>query len=423
MKYIKSIHLTGFQSHVSSSLDLHPGMNMIVGPSNSGKSAVQRGIRWATHNEPLGDGYINKTVGEADCSMLMSDGSKISRRRGKENTYQVNATIFQGFGTKVPDEVIAATGMPKAVFGEEPVWLNYASQLSPPFLLDSTSGQAARVLGKLAGTEDLDIAGKLTNSDLIKVRGQEQQYKATAVKLTADILSYSHLPEAERLLDLCEKQHVKAFETNQKLENLRKLQSALARTTASIVNIRRALEQIVIMDVAPVKEKASKYATLLRLDHDVRFVNDDIIFKEQRVQTLSAHMAAPPSLVGVQAAAAKLDKLADFRQFIVTVGARIEKGSDFLEGLKNLSTFDTTLKNTRRVSDSMHALMYGMQMLAEQRNKETEADTKLSTACAEVLRAGSEFEEMLVGLRVCPTCHGDMDPIRIHQHVVGIMQA
>ncbi len=58
MKAIKELHIREFQSHEATALQFHPGLNVLVGPSDSGKSAIVRALRWCLHNEPRGEAFI-----------------------------------------------------------------------------------------------------------------------------------------------------------------------------------------------------------------------------------------------------------------------------------------------------------------------------------------------------------------------------
>ena len=51
MIYLKRVRLENFQSHKNSIIDFDRGLNVIVGPSDSGKSAIIRAIKWALYNE------------------------------------------------------------------------------------------------------------------------------------------------------------------------------------------------------------------------------------------------------------------------------------------------------------------------------------------------------------------------------------
>lgn len=58
MNYIKSIEIENFQSHKYSKLDFSERLNVIVGPSDNGKSAIIRALKWVLFNEPKGTDFI-----------------------------------------------------------------------------------------------------------------------------------------------------------------------------------------------------------------------------------------------------------------------------------------------------------------------------------------------------------------------------
>ncbi len=89
MKYLKTVILENFQSHKYSIVEFNEGLNVIVGPSDTGKSAIIRGIKWALYNEPAGD-YFIREGGERDCTVTLefSDNTKVKRYRSKsKNVY------------------------------------------------------------------------------------------------------------------------------------------------------------------------------------------------------------------------------------------------------------------------------------------------------------------------------------------------
>ena len=52
MRYVRRITLENFQSHKHTEMEFGPELNVIVGPSDSGKSAIIRALKWVMYNEP-----------------------------------------------------------------------------------------------------------------------------------------------------------------------------------------------------------------------------------------------------------------------------------------------------------------------------------------------------------------------------------
>ena len=55
---INTIQINDYQSHRKTELNLSPGINVIVGENDKGKSAILRALNWLVNNRPLGEGYI-----------------------------------------------------------------------------------------------------------------------------------------------------------------------------------------------------------------------------------------------------------------------------------------------------------------------------------------------------------------------------
>lgn len=205
MKIIKSVKITNFQSHKNTLINFAgPScLTVITGPSDSGKSAVIRAIRWLCYNTPQGSDFIS--VGEDKCvvSILFEGGTVVERirTRGGVNRYTVNGEVFEGFGTNVPLEVQQATGIRKLQIGDMNFLLNLSEQLDGPFLGKSIPGSArAKVLGKLAGTEEIDSAGKEVGTDLYRAKRVQEGLEKDVETIRAGLDEYSWIPGKETQL-------------------------------------------------------------------------------------------------------------------------------------------------------------------------------------------------------------------------------
>ena len=87
---IRGIKLVGFQSHVDTSINLTEGLNVITGPSDSGKTAVIRAVRWVALNEPQGDAVVNQSVGYAQVTIITDTGVVTKVRNKGKVRYEIN---------------------------------------------------------------------------------------------------------------------------------------------------------------------------------------------------------------------------------------------------------------------------------------------------------------------------------------------
>lgn len=201
---IKSLFVEDFQSHSKSKVELAPpgGLTVIVGPTDSGKTALVRALRLLFYNVPQGTDYIRVGRNMAAAAVELADGTKVVRERSKSiNRYRIvkpgqSPQVFEGFGGSVPLEVQAATGVRAVTIGDSlELALNLSEQLDGPFLGKSVSGPAkAKILGALAGTEEVDEAQRAVQLDLHRA-GQEERRIADEIKaLNARIAEYDYLP-------------------------------------------------------------------------------------------------------------------------------------------------------------------------------------------------------------------------------------
>lgn len=211
---IASLQIENFQSHKSTTIRPAPAghLTVITGPSDSGKTAIIRALRWLYFNTPQGTDFIRVGARETSIILTLADGTRIirSRSRGNKNVYEIippngEKQTFAGFGVNVPLEVQQATGVRPVQIGDLELNLNLAEQLDGPFLGKSISaGARAKVLGKLAGTEEVDYAGKQLAADLHR-RGQDEKRLAGEIaKLDEQIRGFNYLPAMKARIEKIE---------------------------------------------------------------------------------------------------------------------------------------------------------------------------------------------------------------------------
>ena len=126
MKKLQRLTIENFQSHEFTQIDFSPGFNVIVGQSDQGKSALIRALKWLIYNEPRGVDFIRVGATRSSVTILLTDGTQITRERTpSRNRYYLlipgqEENIFEGFGSRVPQEIQDALGMGKSKIGRRP---------------------------------------------------------------------------------------------------------------------------------------------------------------------------------------------------------------------------------------------------------------------------------------------------------------
>lgn len=210
MKYLKKVILKNFQSHKHSIIEFDQGLNIIVGPSDSGKTSVIRGIKWALYNEPSGDYFIREGEKEASVTLEFSDDIKIRRLRSKsKNAYIIinsegEEIVFEGFGNKVPKEIVDLIGVEKVPLDtNESNAINLGEQLEGAFLLSEKGSTRASAIGRLVGVNLIDDALKDTLKDVRNISIKKKTISESIKDIEEELKSYEYLEKLkEDLLKL-----------------------------------------------------------------------------------------------------------------------------------------------------------------------------------------------------------------------------
>lgn len=227
---IKSLYLENFEGHAKTKLNIAPDgqLTVIVGPTDSGKSSLIRALRWVLYNVPQGTDYIRAGCSHAVVAVTLEDDTMIVRERGRSyNRYRIarpgasDDVVFEGFGSNVPLEIVELTGVREAVIGELSLALNLAEQLDGPFLGRSISaGARARVLGQLAGTEEIDHAARTLHTDLHRAGQDDKRLTGELEALDERISSYDYLPALAQQIERLETVLTRLRAAEQRLDAL-----------------------------------------------------------------------------------------------------------------------------------------------------------------------------------------------------------
>lgn len=181
---IESIALKDFQKHNSLHVTFDP-VTTIVGPSDSGKTAILRALAWIIENKPSGKSLMRDGTSDVRARITV-DGHTVTRVTTKsKNLYLLDQVELAAFGRNVPTEVLETLRVSPASFQR---------QMDGVFLLSMSGGDAAKYLNEVSGISVLDRAVKLLATDVksltTKASGiSEAQVEADNAEKAASSLS------------------------------------------------------------------------------------------------------------------------------------------------------------------------------------------------------------------------------------------
>jgi exonuclease SbcC len=261
--------------YVSSYIQLGEGLNVITGPSDSGKTSIIRAVKWVAFNDPQGEAFVNEAVGEAVVTIYLQSGTIITKRRRKGKTsYLIQAneddegSLYEK--SEVPEEVKQLLQIEKQTFGDFDTALNFAFQLDPPFLISETASAGAKILGKLAGTESVDLAIKGVRQDTHYTRLERTNAEKDIERIAGSMLAYQHIDDAKEAVDLAEMLLEQIEQNHTNYENLKQYKNTYELAIEKVNLLAVKLDKLAHIpeleeDLKEIEKSQQRYDNLLQL--------------------------------------------------------------------------------------------------------------------------------------------------------------
>lgn len=222
---IAQIKINNFQSHENSIIKLDPGVNVIVGRTDSGKSAVIRALRWLFFNEPRGTDFIRKGTDAVSVELTYDDGTIVRRiRNKKDNGYEIEidgqTEYYYGIGSDVPEEVMKITGVRKVKFSEnnDPIMINFQNQHDGAFMLNDSPAQKAKSIGYISNVNILDDAIRRANQKEQQANQAKKRFEEELLTNKDKLKEFENLDTEIANFNLLKAKLESIKELNQKLD-------------------------------------------------------------------------------------------------------------------------------------------------------------------------------------------------------------
>lgn len=422
MTSIKRIIIDNFQSHEHSEIEFGPGLNVIVGPSDYGKSAVVRALRWVLYNEPRGTSFIRAGARVCKVTIELSDGTMITRLRSTtgKNQYLLRRPgekelVFEGFGNEIPAEIIQASGVRKIFIDENnKVELNFGAQLEGPFLLAENGSLRAKVIGQLGGVHIIDLAQRSVNTDLRRLSEQEKRGQVELEQVTEALTAYDHLPELEKRIEKIGALLQRIDNISQMIKELTLLKSEWEENKADLAKNQQVLAALSHLDEAEAEYQKLKtnyddYWSLISLDMDIKQVNRQferclqVINETAQVPVIDDHLRKIDPLYQEWKDLSRIQgELENINRYLRTVMLITEKTKELGKVENNIEKMEINWRTLTVYQDIRQVL------------QEKEKDYKKACLLAEryqqeINQNLEKFRELLLKIGRCPVCYGELD--------------
>lgn len=374
MNTITKVIIENFQAHKKTTV--FPAkigqLTVLTGPSDSGKTAVIRALRWALYNIPQGTDYIRAGTSTARVTVEYSSGHQVIRERTRSyNRYIIvdptgERQTYEGFGVNVPLEVQLVTGVRPVVIADMEILVNLSEQLDGPFLGSKSvsAGTRAKALGKLAGTEEIDYAARQLGTDLYRRRQDEKGFNNVVVGLEEKIGAYDYLEEMGAWVEVAREILARLMADVELLERLEQLDadiqaiSKLARDRQQV-----AIElQVSLGEIEPLLDKVGQDSAdegrLGKLGTGLDEVKDGLTRAQRVLDDTAGACAAAKLIAYAEQDYGSLSQLNRLARDMETNGLNWKRNIEVLEVTRNHDAAEALIDETQKTAIDMGQLDY-----------------------------------------------------------------
>ena len=219
------VQVKNYQIIKNAEAEFVPGLNVIVGPSNNGKTSFIKAIKSLIYTEPGSTPIRHGT--QAYIVGVQYNGHTVILQKGlKDAAYLVDGEKYTKYGTTTPEEVSKALGIRELELNGKKEKINFWDQMNYPFLLDKSSTELFRFIVDSGEDDQISAALKDMVSDRQNINKEINQIQGSIIVLDEQISSKTKTIEELKPRVEVAKQII-AMQT--KVANLRQMAALLER--------------------------------------------------------------------------------------------------------------------------------------------------------------------------------------------------
>lgn len=290
-------------AHASTTMELAPGLNVLCGPNNTGKSAVVEALRCLSQN-PAPRHVIRHGAKEARVEVLLDGGWRVAWIRRKAYAlYEILAPgaaepqVFAKMGRgKVPEEVAELLKMAPVSFEKgEAVDVHLGDQRHPIFLLDQPGSLLADFLASSTESAHLMAMQDLLREKTRRAKIAQGNLEKATQQARAGLDRLAPLPELSHALE-CLRETGRDLEARSSaVPHLEKRLSVLERATAQARALTRRVDGLSALAAPPPLAPSASLCESLAAVRDAARRITRVRASLARLSELSAPPALSPS--------------------------------------------------------------------------------------------------------------------------------
>ena len=406
--WIKSLFLSNFQQHKELTINFSPNVNYIVGPSGCGKSTILRAISFILWGEPHSDSI--RKDGEKITSVKVTLHNDIEVTRIKSAS--INRMIvkigdkektYDSIGTGIPEEVKAIFGVSYFTVDKEDLNLNFAEQISLPFLYDKPASFRHKLFNKLTGADLIDSLLQLFNKSILQIgrdiKVNQEFIKNNQPKLDAVTLQHTEKTtlygNVKQLYDSITTRFIAH-------KGLNDVKNRLELTLNSFLSVKSALEGVKIASDATLKALKAKidiYTSLCAYQPIITNINKDL--RDVNVRLPNIKIVSQELVDKIKDKSEHHFSLEDIKGAYEDNEETIHRVTQEMDSIKMVSVDLENVKERAKKLELLKTIFSGIQ----KNNRERESLSKdIELKEVAIVCLTQKFKETLEQAGVCPIC-------------------
>jgi hypothetical protein len=265
------VEITNYESITHTKLKVE-GFTTLIGRNFLGKSSVLRAINAALTNKE-GTEFISWGKTFCEVHLIFPDLDILWHKEEGNNFYIVNGKEYNKIGRGDPPKEILDAGFRPLMVGDQKLYLNYAVQFFPLFLVNKRDSKSADILTSVYGLDRIykaiDLCNKeqRANSDLLRLREKDLALVENGLekfKPFPDI--FARLPELKN-----RKKELSASE-----EEIKKIRQwdVSVRSVATAVKKLKPVSEVQLPKDAQIAKDITDYENLVKYNTQLTWLMD-----------------------------------------------------------------------------------------------------------------------------------------------------
>lgn len=253
---IKKIIIDNFMAHEHTELDLGPGVTILTGANNTGKSAVVEALRCLATNpdrNPNPAMYIRHGEKEARVSVEVDDGTRIvwvrTKRWAKYELWipgEEEPEEYHKLQRKVPEDIqkVLRLNQVDLETGGKSVDIHIGNQREPIFLLNRPDSDAAAFFAASTESAHLLAMQNLLKSQTIDAKRHARSLEADTARIESEIDKLAALPDIEFQVEATRELEQAALGLEREIPALKNVLQAHHELSGAIAKSRDSLNAL-----------------------------------------------------------------------------------------------------------------------------------------------------------------------------------